>query len=129
MIMSLENVSGIEEQLVRVCEHCPHAVDDAIDLQRGWHGQCAPGHCARAFFKLVAAAGERLPVEVDEIGKRLSQRLAVEATGSDGQILERLDFEPGGEKELEDYCQRVIGVFWMDRNYAEDLLKLRFCYR
>ena len=119
----------VGERLARVCERCPHVADDAIELHRGLRRACEPGHCARAFFELVSSAGEELPSEVGEIGEAVKRTLAVEATGPDGRSLERVEFAPESHEDIEAYCRRMIGMFWMDRNYAARPLRLRFCYR
>lgn len=78
---------------------------------------------------MAEVAGEEMPDEVLRVRTVLRERVCIQAAGEGDEPLETVGFEPEAAEDMESFCHRVMRMFFFDRVYAPQSLRLRFCYR
>jgi hypothetical protein len=96
-----------EAALKRIASECQSSIDDVLDILAQLPKREQPGGCMLCFFSLYRKLPPRCLPDLNRVKAWLEQEIEVVATDDAANLLEAFPCRIA-ERELEEFCQRVI---------------------
>lgn len=117
-----------EAALKRIALACRSSIDDVLDIMAKLPQRKQPGACLICFFSLHRKLPPHCQADLTQVKLWLEKEIEVVATDSAANVLESFPCRIE-ERELEDYCHRIMAETKMllRPGMSKLVLQFRFC--